>query len=78
MSILSFKGSNPTILIRHGNYISTYKNIGKVFVKKGDKILSKQVIGEAFTHPNSGKTTLQFGIFEGIKPINPKTWIYKM
>jgi len=78
MSILSFKGSNPTILIRHGNYISTYKNIGKVFVKKGDKILSKQVIGEAFTHPNSGKTTLQFGIFEGIRPINPKTWIYKM
>lgn len=78
MSILSFKGSNPTILIRHGNYISTYKNIGKVFVKKGDKILSKQVIGEAFTHPNSGETTLQFGIFEGIKPINPKAWIYKM
>ena len=78
MSILSFKGSNPTILIRHGNYISTYKNIGKVFVKKGDKILSKQVIGEAFTHPSSGKTTIQFGIFEGIKPINPKIWIYKM
>ena len=78
MSILSFKGSNPTILIRHGNYISTYKNIGKVFVKKGDKILSKQVIGEAFTHPSSGKTTVQFGIFEGVKPINPKIWIYKM
>ena len=78
MSVLSFKGSNPTILIRHGNYISTYKNIGKVFVNKGDKIVSKQVIGEAFTHPNSGKTTLQFGIFEGVKPINPKMWIYKM
>ncbi len=78
MSILSFKGSNPTILIRHGNYISTYKNIGKVYVKKGEKIVAKQSIGEAFTHPNTGKTTLQFGIFEGVKPINPKIWVYKM
>lgn len=78
MSVLSFKGSNPTILIRHGNYISTYKNVGKVYVKKGDKITAKQKIGEVFTHPKTGKTTLQFSIFEGVTPINPKTWIYKM
>ena len=37
MTILSFKGSNPTILIKHGNYITTYKNMGKVYVKKGIK-----------------------------------------
>ena len=78
MTILSFKGSNPTILIRHGNYITTYKNMGKVYVKKGDKVKAKQPIGEIFTHPQTGKTTLQFSVFNALKPQNPKSWIYRM
>jgi septal ring factor EnvC (AmiA/AmiB activator) len=78
MTILSFKGSNPTILIKHGNFITTYKNIGKVFVKKGDRVKAKQPLGEIFTHPQSGKTNLQFSVFNELKPQNPKTWIYRM
>ena len=78
MTILSFKGSNPTILIKHGSFITTYKNIGKVYVKKGDKVKAKQNIGEIFTHPKTGKTTLQFSVFNELKPQNPKSWIYMM
>jgi septal ring factor EnvC (AmiA/AmiB activator) len=78
MTILSFKGSNPTILIKHGNFITTYKNMGKVYVKKGDKVKAKQAIGQVFTHPQSGKTTLQFSVFNELKPQNPKSWIYRM
>ena len=78
MTILSFKGSNPTILIKHGNFITTYKNIAKVYVKKGDKVKAKEYIGEIFTHPKTGKTTLQFSVFNELKPQNPKSWIYRM
>ena len=78
MTVLSFKGSNPTVLIKHGNYITTYKNIGKLYVKKGDKVEAKQAIGEIFTHPQTGKTTLQFSVFNEFTPQNPKSWIYKM
>ena len=78
MTGLSFEGSNPTILIKHGNFITTYKNMGKVYVKKGDKVKAKQPIGEIFTHPQTGKTTLQFSVFNELKPQNPKSWIYKM
>ena len=78
MTILSFKGSNPTILIKHGSFITTYKNIGKVYVKKGDKVKAKQYIGEIFTHPKTGKTNLQFSVFNELKPQNPKSWIYRM
>ena len=42
MAILSFKGSNPAVLIKHGNFITTYKNIAKVYVRKGQKVKSKQ------------------------------------
>ena len=63
MTVLSFKGSNPTVLIKHGNYITTYKNIAKVYVKKGDKVKAKQPIGEIFTNPQTGKTTLLIFLF---------------
>tara|TARA_B100000886_G_scaffold109113_1_gene73025 strand:- start:1173 stop:2393 length:1221 start_codon:yes stop_codon:yes gene_type:complete len=78
MTILSFKGSNPTILIKHGNFITTYKNMGRVYVKKGDKVNAKQPIGEIFTHPQTGRTDLQFSVFNELKPQNPKSWIYRM
>lgn len=77
MSILSFKNSNPTILIKHGNYITAYKNLSKVFVKKGQKVSSKEELGEIFTNNETGKTILQFSIFKGMKPENPAFWLYK-
>lgn len=44
MSVVSFKGSNPSVLIRHGNYITVYKNLGKLYVKKGDKVKAKDQV----------------------------------
>ena len=78
MSILSFKGSNPTVLVRHGNYITAYKNLAEVYVKKGDRVDAKQALGRIFSNPQTGKTTLQFSVFRELKPQNPKTWIYRL
>ena len=76
MSILSFKNSNPTVLIKHGNYITAYKNLSKVFVKKGQRLDSKETIGEVFTNSETGRTVLQFSIFNAMKPENPSLWLY--
>lgn len=78
MSVVTFKGSNPSVLIRHGNYITVYKNLGKLYVKKGDKVHAKEPIGEVFTNENTGKTEVQFSIFNNVKALNPKGWIYEM
>ena len=78
MSVVTFKGSNPSVLIRHGNYITVYKNLGKLYVKKGDKVKAKEAIGEVFTNQQTGKTEIQFSIFNNIKVLNPKGWIYQM
>ena len=78
MSVIIFKGSNPSVLIRHGSYITLYTNLSKLYVKKGEKVSSKQVIGEVFTNQQTGRTQLQFGIFNNIKALNPKDWVYQM
>ena len=78
LSVLQFKGSNPTVLVQHGKYITAYKNLSKVYVKKGDKVFSNQNIGEVFTNNSTGKATIQFSIFQNTTPINPLLWIIKM
>ena len=78
LSVLQFKGSNPTVLIQHGKYITAYKNLSKVYIKKGDKVFSNQNIGEVFTNSSNGKSTIQFSIFQNTTPVNPLFWIIKM
>ncbi|GAA3588077.1 peptidoglycan DD-metalloendopeptidase family protein [Flavivirga amylovorans] len=76
--ILRMKNVNPIVMIRHGDYLTIYKNLSSVNVKKGDKVLTKQVIGNVFTNPSNGETILSFTISKGTKTENPASWIYKM
>ena len=78
LSVLKFRGSNPTILIQHGNYITAYKNLSKVFISKGDVLESGQTIGEVFTNKADSQSTIQFSIFKKTTPLNPLFWILKM
>ena len=76
LSVLKFKSSNLTVLIQHGNYISAYKNLARVYVEKGQKVNSLETIGTTFDNDES-KTTLQFSIFENTKALDPILWIAK-
>ncbi len=76
--ILRMKNVNPIVMIRHGNYLTIYKNLTNVSVKKGDKVSTKQTIGEVFTNPSNGESILSFTISKGTKTENPASWIYKM
>ena len=78
LAVSTIRHGNPTILIQHGNYITAYKNLSKVYVKKGDKVKTKQSIGEVFTNPSNGETILNFSVFKESTTQNPAEWIYKM
>jgi len=77
-AIVVIKNANPAIIIRHGNYFSIYKNLSKIFVKQGDKVTTKQIIGEVFTNKSNGETILGFGVNKNSNTENPANWIYKM
>ena len=78
LNIVQFKGSNPIVLIQHGNYITSYKNLSRVYVNKGDNVNSKQPIGIVFTNNENNKTVLQFSLFQNTTPQNPANWLYQM
>lgn len=78
LSIIVMKKGNPTILVQHGNYITAYKNLSKLYVKIGDKVTTKQDIGEVFTDRIAGETILSFSIFKNTATQDPASWIFGM
>ena len=77
-SIIKSKNNTHTILIQHGNFFTVYKNLSDIYVKKGDKLKTKDSIGKIATDPINGQTILSFSIFNNGVPQNPRFWIYKM
>jgi septal ring factor EnvC (AmiA/AmiB activator) len=78
LAVQAIKHGNLSVLIQHGNYVTVYKNLSKVYVKKGDNVTTKQEIGQVFTNPTNKETILSFSIFKESATQNPADWIYKM
>jgi septal ring factor EnvC (AmiA/AmiB activator) len=78
IAVAQIKNANIYVIIRHGDYLTTYYNLKKVYVKTGDKITTKQEIGEVFTNPSNGETILSFNLSKNGNTQNPASWIYKM
>ena len=77
LSIQLQPGRKKMVLIQHGNYISAYKNLDNVFVKRGQSIATKQEIGTIHTDAITGKTILAFSLFKNTTLQNPESWISK-
>lgn len=63
------------VLIQHGEYFTLYSNLENVFVKKDDKVITKQPIGTVQTNEDEGKTELHLEIWRGGNKMDPEGWI---
>ncbi len=77
-AILIQKGGNKAVIIKHGNYLTVYSNLSKVFVQRGDMVDAKEAIGEIFYNKHTDKTVLMFQIWNNTKKLNPAPWVYNM
>jgi murein hydrolase activator len=76
-AITAITGANMTVIIRHGNYLSVYTNLINVKVKKGDRVDTKEEIGEVFQDPaNDNNSIIKFMVFYK-NYIDPENWIAK-
>lgn len=73
--IVIVKNGNPAIIVRHGNYLTIYTNLSKIYVKSGDKIKTGDVIGQVFTSKSSGESLLGFRIYKNDQMLNPQYWL---
>ena len=75
--VFGILGANYTVLIRHGEFLSVYQNLVNVRVKTGDKVLTKEKLGEAFTDENDQLATIHFEVWQERNILNPEEWISK-
>jgi septal ring factor EnvC (AmiA/AmiB activator) len=77
LNILVTSEGRKNVLIQHGNYITSYNNLEKLYVRKGDTVKTGEKIGQIFTDKVSGKTTLIFVLYKNTTKLNPSSWILK-
>jgi septal ring factor EnvC (AmiA/AmiB activator) len=76
--VFSIQGANWTVIIRHGKYLTVYQNIVDLKVKMGEKVETKQEIGNVFCETNNGnRAILKFMIYEEREKQDPESWISK-
>jgi septal ring factor EnvC (AmiA/AmiB activator) len=75
--VFGILGANYTVLIRHGEFLSVYQNLINVRVKSGDKVLTKEKLGEAFTDVNDQVASFHFEVWQERNILNPEEWISK-
>ena len=63
------------VLVQHGEYFTLYSNLEEVFVKKDDKVITKQPIGIVQTNNDDGRTEVHLEIWRGNNKMNPENWI---
>lgn len=74
-AVISGPNGNDVVIIRHGNFLTVYSNLTSVYVKRGEKVNTKQRIGMISTNEDDDKTILQFQIWKGNSKLNPAEWI---
>lgn len=78
IAIISVPGGSKGVTVKHGNYISTYYNLSTVYVKKGDKVVAKDILGDINTNRFDGTTKLKFYLYKDSSRLNPEDWIYQL
>jgi len=79
-SVMVISGAGKVVMIKHGSYRTVYSNLKEVHVKKGDKVDTKQNIGQLLTEGSISEAHIEIWKINSngsMSKQNPETWIYK-
>ena len=62
------------IIVRHGDYLTVYANMGSVSVSEGRKVTTGQNLGTVYTN-SDGVAEFSFQLWKGTSSQNPRLWL---
>ena len=62
------------IIVRHGEYMTVYANMGTVTVSEGKKVTTGQNLGTVYTN-SDGSAEFSFQLWKSTSSQNPRTWL---
>ncbi len=76
--VFSVQGTNFSIIVRHGNYLSMYSNLEKVSVKAGQTVKIGDKLGTIYSDPEQNNLTIMhFQIWKDLQKLDPELWLKK-
>lgn len=80
-SVFTIPGAGKVVMVSHGNYRTVYANLKEVYVKKGDKLETKDKIGKLLPATTGNVSEAHLEIWKisssGTNTENPELWIKK-
>jgi septal ring factor EnvC (AmiA/AmiB activator) len=77
-SVLNIPGAGKVVIIKHGNYRTVYSNLQETYVKTGQKVSTKKVIGSLLVK-DSNISVAHFEIHQvsgsEVTCLNPSLWV---
>jgi septal ring factor EnvC (AmiA/AmiB activator) len=77
VSVFTIPGYQNAVMVKHGDYYTTYSNVAKVYVKQGQHLKTGGQIGTIGRDSNAGGHLLHFEIWHNKYKENPAVWLKK-
>ncbi len=78
-SVLNIPGAGKVVIIKHGNYRTVYTNLQDTYVKTGQKVSTKKVIGSLLAKDGQSISVAHFEIHKvvgsSVTCLNPSLWV---
>lgn len=74
-AVFNVPGMQNAVMINHGEFYTVYTHLESVYVKKGDKVNTKQALGKVYKDPDDGKSIVHFELWKGNAKQDPEAWI---
>jgi len=78
-SVLNIPGAGKVVIIKHGNYRTVYSNLQDTYVKTGQKVSTKKVIGSLLSKSGQSMSVVHFEIHKvsgsNVTCLNPSLWV---
>lgn len=75
VSVFTIPGYQNAVMVKHGDYYTTYSNVAKVYVKQGQYLKKGGQIGTIGRDSNTGGHLVHFEIWHNKYKENPATWL---
>ena len=62
------------VIVRHGDFLTVYANMGSVCVSEGSKVSTGQNLGTVYT-ASDGNAEFSFQLWKGTSSQNPRVWL---
>ena len=73
--IFAIKGANFVVILRHGDFLSVYKNLQEVTIKVGESVDLKQRIGYSYCDTENNVSIVHLEIWQELSKMNPLDWL---